>query len=219
MLAQLYVALPLISVGFAMLYLASSWSRPSFVHVGSSKVVQQAFSRSPALKTKYRALRFLESGHTETIFAAFLRKPKAVEYMRSTLTDPDGGTTAVDMVAGKVLELEQSARACVASADLSAYSGNPSQELPPETPIVILLPGMSSSSRDTYVQHLAHASAAGGFRTVVLNGRGCGSRVTTPQTFSASFTGDIRYLNTGSAAVSWYKSSKVLSKPVAQINA
>ncbi len=107
MLTQWYVALPLVSIGLAAgFFMGMSWSRPSFVHVGSSKIAQQAFSGCPSLNTKYRALRFLSSGHTETIFASFLRKPKAVAYTRSTLTGPDGGTTAVDATAAKVQDFD-----------------------------------------------------------------------------------------------------------------
>ncbi|KAK9862037.1 hypothetical protein WJX84_009827 [Apatococcus fuscideae] len=70
---------------------------------------------------------------------------------------------------------------------------SPSQELPHDAPVAILLPGLTGGSGDSYVQHMVVAARKNGVRAIVFNGRGTSdSPVTTPQFYSSSFTGDMR---------------------------
>ncbi|KAK9855779.1 hypothetical protein WJX84_003279, partial [Apatococcus fuscideae] len=165
MFVQWYVAAPFIGIGIAAFILGRPGPVKPFVHIGRS---DRVFSNCRRLNSPYEVRPYLSNGHIETLFAAIFRKSAAVKYNRTVLTGPDGGQTAIDSPV--------------------------TQELCKETPIVLLLPGLASSSRNTYVQHLAAITASAGFRTLVLNGRGCGSRLSTPKTFSASFTGDVRQL-------------------------
>lgn len=97
------------------------------------------------------------------------RSPK-VPYHREILTTPDGGSVALDW------------------EDSSGQA-----PLPDDAPVLILLPGLTGGSHDTYVSYAAEKARTFGMRAVVFNSRGtAGSPVTSPQFYSASFTGDMR---------------------------
>ncbi|XP_010503747.1 PREDICTED: embryogenesis-associated protein EMB8-like [Camelina sativa] len=106
--------------------------------------------------------------HVETIYAAFYRSVPSVRLRRECLRTKDDGSVALDWVAGD-----------------DGY-------LAPESPILILLPGLTGGSQDSYVRHMLLRARSKKWRCVVFNSRGCGdSPVTTPQFYSASFLGDI----------------------------
>ncbi|EOA23252.1 hypothetical protein CARUB_v10017300mg, partial [Capsella rubella] len=105
--------------------------------------------------------------HVETIYAAFYRSVPSVRLRRECLRTKDNGSVALDWVVG----------------DDSFLS--------PESPILILLPGLTGGSQDSYVRHMLLRAQSKKWRCVVFNSRGCGdSPVTTPQFYSASFLGD-----------------------------
>lgn len=124
----------------------------------------------PHLSAPYQLPSLLNNGHVETIFAALFRKNPHITYEREILRMPDGGTVALDsQMRDNALELGE------------------------EAPILILLPGLTGGSGDTYVQHAVIHAKLAGIRAVVFNSRGTsGSPVTTAQFYSASFTGDLR---------------------------
>lgn len=67
------------------------------------------------------------------------------------------------------------------------------QELPDDAPVMVILPGLTGGSHDTYVQHMVGTAHRQGIRAVVFNSRGTSDApVTTPQFYSASFTGDMK---------------------------
>lgn len=60
--------------------------------------------------------------------------------------------------------------------------------------MVVLLPGLTGGSHDTYVKHMVEHARRSGIRAVVFNSRGTSDGpVTSPQFYSASFTGDVRW--------------------------
>ncbi|KAF5207062.1 Embryogenesis-associated protein emb8 [Thalictrum thalictroides] len=134
--------------------------------------------------------------HVETIFAAFFRSLPGVRFRRECLRTADNGTVSLDWVSGDDLEL------------------------PADSPLLILLPGLTGGSNDTYVQHMLGRARKNKWRVVVFNSRGCGnSPVTTPQFYSASFTEDlrevvnhvkIRYPSSNLYAVGWSLGANIL---------
>lgn len=67
------------------------------------------------------------------------------------------------------------------------------QTLPDDAPVLILLPGLTGGSHDSYVRHMVGAASMNGMRAVVFNSRGTSDgAVTSPQFYSASYTGDMR---------------------------
>ncbi|KAL3834899.1 hypothetical protein ACJIZ3_009635 [Penstemon smallii] len=140
--------------------------------------------------------------HVETIFAAFFRSLPNIRLRRECLRTKDGGSVALDWVSGD------------------------NHSLPPDSPLLILLPGLTGGSEDTYVRHMLLRARSKGWRVVVFNSRGCGnSPVTTAQFYSASFLGDIsevvehisnRYPRTNLYAAGWSIGANILVQYVGQ---
>ncbi|GMJ13774.1 hypothetical protein like AT3G50790 [Hibiscus trionum] len=134
--------------------------------------------------------------HVETIFASFFRSVPDIRLRRECLRAKDGGSVSLDWVSGD------------------------HQRLPPDSPILILLPGLTGGSQDSYVRHMLTKANSKGWRVVVFNSRGCGeSPVTTAQFYSASFLGDMcevvehvgaRYPEANLYAVGWSLGANIL---------
>ncbi|CAH9124948.1 unnamed protein product [Cuscuta epithymum] len=139
--------------------------------------------------------------HAETIYAAFFRTLPDVKLRRECLRTKDDGSVALDWVSGD-------------------------DGLPPDCPVLILLPGLTGGSEDTYVRHMLVRARKKGWRVVVFNSRGCGnSPVTTPQLYSASFLGDIHevvahvgncYPKANLYAVGWSLGANILVRYLGQ---
>ncbi|KAL9246621.1 hypothetical protein vseg_020135 [Gypsophila vaccaria] len=142
--------------------------------------------------------------HLETIFAAFMRTLPHVCFRRECIRTPDDGAIALDWVSGDHLSL------------------------PPSSPVLILLPGLTGGSGDTYVRHLLLRARTCGWRVVVFNSRGCAhSPLTTPQFYSASFTGDLSlvvshlldlYPLSNLYAVGWSLGANILLRYLSQLS-
>ncbi|MCD7456914.1 embryogenesis-associated protein emb8 [Datura stramonium] len=140
--------------------------------------------------------------HIETIFAAFFRSVPDVRLRRECLRTKDDGCVALDWVSGD------------------------DRRLPPDSPLLILLPGLTGGSDDSYVRHMLVRARSRGWRVVVFNSRGCGdSPVTTPQFYSASFLGDMyevvahvsnRYPAANLYAIGWSLGANILVRYLGQ---
>ncbi|KAG0570302.1 hypothetical protein KC19_6G152600 [Ceratodon purpureus] len=118
------------------------------------------------LEKPYKPYPLLTNRHVETIFAAFFRSLPRLTFRRQCLRMADGGTVALDW---------------------------PLPEIQNPKAVLILLPGLTGGSDDTYVQHLTRRATSQGWAVVVFNSRGCAdSPVTSSQFYSASFTEDLR---------------------------
>ncbi|KAK3228162.1 hypothetical protein Dsin_008024 [Dipteronia sinensis] len=160
----------------------------------------------PALKTldrPYNAFPVIGwNRHVETIFAAFFRSLPDVRLKRECLRTKDNGSVALDWVSGD------------------------HERLPPDSPLLILLPGLTGGSGDTYVRHMLLRARSKQWRVVVFNSRGCGdSPVTTPQFYSASFLGDMhevvayvstRYPKANLYAIGWSLGANILVRYLGQ---
>ncbi|XP_059063693.1 embryogenesis-associated protein EMB8-like [Cryptomeria japonica] len=61
------------------------------------------------------------------------------------------------------------------------------------TPIVIVIPGLTSDSKDPYIKHIAYALAKNGWKVVVVNHRGLGGTfVITGRFYNVGWTEDLR---------------------------
>ncbi|KAF8329178.1 Alpha/Beta hydrolase protein [Cantharellus anzutake] len=140
-------------------------------------------SRCPSLLKDYVPTWWLRAGHLNTIYCVVgdFTKKDLVEYERTLLRLPDGGTIGLDFTP-------------------------PSYERPldPKTPIVVVLHGLSGGTRyfcsfESYVRDILAAATAPkekgglGYRGVVMNFRGCaGVPLTTAQLYGGAHTEDIR---------------------------
>ncbi|XP_021903183.1 embryogenesis-associated protein EMB8 isoform X2 [Carica papaya] len=169
-----------------------------------------AFHVGPATKSQVTKMSASSDHHSsieviagaETIFAAFFRSIPDVKLRRECLRTKDDGVVALDWVSGD------------------------DRRLPLESPVLILLPGLTGGSQDSYVRHMLVRARSKGWRVVVFNSRGCGnSPVTTPQFYSASFFGDMhevvahvskRYPKANLYAVGWSLGANVLVRYLGQ---
>ncbi len=66
-------------------------------------------------------------------------------------------------------------------------------QLSDDAPVLILMSGIAGGSHDKYLKHFLRRASREGYRVVAFNCRGtANSPLTTPQFYSASFTGDVR---------------------------
>ncbi|KAL2329283.1 hypothetical protein Fmac_022710 [Flemingia macrophylla] len=176
-------------------------AHPSFEILGGAR--DRFLPALSHLSRPYRPFPLLASNrHLETIFAAFFRSVPDVRLRRECLRTQDGGAVALDWVA----------------AD--------HRRLPLDSPLIILLPGLTGGSDDAYVRHMLVRARSNGWRVVVFNSRGCGdSPVTTPQFYSASFLGDMRevvshvtarYPDANVYAVGWSLGANILVRYLGQ---
>ncbi|GBF96019.1 hypothetical protein Rsub_08834 [Raphidocelis subcapitata] len=157
----------------AAVWQASRLARvPELAYDPGSSFAASVLSRCPTLtQYEYRPVPFLTNAHVETIAIAKLRSNPRLSFRREILLTKDGGAVAIDWE----------------HADLAEH------DLPEDAPVIILLPGLTGGSSDTYVQHAVQQARAVGVRAAVFNSRGTAqSPVLTPQFYSASFTGDTR---------------------------
>lgn len=167
--------------------------------IGSDR---ELMSQLTTLARPYRHFPLMGNRHVETIFASFFRSLPVVKFRRECLRMADGGTVALDWpFEGENVELWN-------------------RELPVNSPILILLPGLTGGSDDSYVRHMLLRARKHGWHSVVFNSRGCAdSPVTTPQFYSASFTKDlcqvvehvtVRYSESNIYAVGWSLGANIL---------
>ncbi|KHN46491.1 Embryogenesis-associated protein EMB8 [Glycine soja] len=180
---------------------SSAVTMPSFEVLGGAR--DRFLPVLPHLSRPYHAFPLLAANrHIETIFASFFRSVPDVRLRRECLRTQDGGAVALDWVSGD------------------------DRRLPPDSPLLILLPGLTGGSGDAYVRHMLVRARSKGCRVVVFNSRGCGdSPVTTPQFYSASFLGDMRevvshvtgrYPNANVYAIGWSLGANILVRYLGQ---
>lgn len=99
-------------------------------------------------------------------------------------------------IASSVLQCvySQLSSLCLWALDNAQSTALQLQDLSHDAPVLILLPGLTGGSHDSYVRHMVGAASKNGMRAVVFNSRGTSDgAVTSPQFYSASYTEDMRY--------------------------
>ncbi|KAH7835137.1 hypothetical protein Vadar_023175 [Vaccinium darrowii] len=145
-----------------------------------SDVYQEVVSKCRILHGRYLATPWLSSPHLQTAFLSLLGRRPAFRYRRQLFHLSDGGTIALDwLLNSNVPEASFQAKDAITEDD--------------KTPIVVVIPGLSSDSADTYIKHCALKMAKCGWNVVVSNHRGLGGiSITSDCFYNAGWTEDIR---------------------------
>ncbi|KAL6269539.1 hypothetical protein ACE6H2_026450 [Prunus campanulata] len=152
----------------------------SLTYNPSSPIYHGVVSKCRILHARYLATPWLSSPHFQTVFLSLFGRPPAFSYRRELFTLSDGGTVALDWLL---------------SSDVSGgvFSTNNAIPKGDTTPIVLVIPGLTSDSDAAYIKHLAFNTAKKGWNVVVSNHRGLGGiSVTSDCFYNAGWTEDLR---------------------------
>ncbi|CAA2952567.1 embryogenesis-associated EMB8 [Olea europaea subsp. europaea] len=155
-------------------------SRVVLTYNSSSDLYRGVVSKCRTLHGRYLATPWLSSPHIQTSFLNFFGRPPRVCYKRQLFHASDGGTFALDWLR---------------HFDVSGVFTHRNQDISKDdtTPIVVMIPGLTSDSASPYMKHLAFNTAKHGWNVVVSNHRGLGGvSVTTDCFYNAGWTGDVR---------------------------
>ncbi|KAF6990328.1 hypothetical protein CFC21_007530 [Triticum aestivum] len=144
-----------------------------------SQVYHRVASKCRSLHGRYLATPWLASPHLQTLFLGIWGRPPSVTYRRQLYTVRDGGTIALDWLLASDWEDGSSCDGTISSDD--------------STPIVVVVPGLTSDSTAAYVKHLVFSMASNGWNVVVGNHRGLGGiSITSDCFYNGGWTEDIR---------------------------
>ncbi|XP_024366043.1 uncharacterized protein [Physcomitrium patens] len=147
----------------------------------ASYLTSEVLATCKILKQRYFATPWLSSPHLQTMFLHFNGNPPPVKYHRQIYVTPDKGTIALDWVKHPLND------------DKGYVDINQENVEIDESPIVIIIPGLTSDSESPYIKHIAYNSAMMGWRTLVTNHRGLGGLSMTSDIFyNAGWTEDLR---------------------------
>ncbi|CAJ1976812.1 unnamed protein product [Sphenostylis stenocarpa] len=150
-------------------------------------------SKCRILHASYLATPWLSSPHLQTVFLNFFGRPPLFKYRRQLFTTPDGGTVALDWLLssdGLIIHSYVSDHGTVSAGAIHMEDVVCKDE---STPIVVVIPGLTSDSSSAYLKHLAYHSAKCGWKVVISNHRGLGGvSITSDCFYNAGWTEDVR---------------------------
>ncbi|KAG2627290.1 hypothetical protein PVAP13_3KG123701 [Panicum virgatum] len=146
-----------------------------------SQVYHRVASKCRSLHGRYLATPWLASPHLQTLFLSISGRPPSFTYRRQLYTVRDGGTIALDWLLASDLE----------AADADSCDESSSKD--DSTPLLVVIPGLTSDSSAAYVKHLVFSMASKGWNVVVSNHRGLGGiSITSDCFYNAGWTEDMR---------------------------
>ncbi|KAL4312883.1 hypothetical protein GQ457_01G029400 [Hibiscus cannabinus] len=146
----------------------------------TSHIYHGVVSKCKILHGRYLATPWLSSPHFQTVFLNFFGNPPAFNYRRQLYHASDGGTIALDWLT---------------SSDVSRGTIEASNTISKDdtTPLVVVIPGLTSDSSSSYIKHIAFGLAKHGWDVVVSNHRGLGGvSITSDCFYNAGWTEDAR---------------------------
>ncbi|KAG7944026.1 hypothetical protein I3843_15G076600 [Carya illinoinensis] len=152
----------------------------SLTYNSCSHIYDSVVSKCRVLRGRYLATPWLSSPHIQTVFLNFHGRPPAFSYRRQLFHATDGGTIALDWLMSR----DVSGGALLMDSSISKND---------TTPLIVVVPGLTSDSASAYIKHLAFNMAKHGWNVVVSNHRGLGGvSITSDCFYNAGWTEDIR---------------------------
>ncbi|XP_024436103.2 phospholipase ABHD3 [Desmodus rotundus] len=158
------------SVAYACYYLSSIAKKPQLVTGGES------FSRflrdhCPVVTETYYPTVWCWESRGQTLLRPFITSKPPVQYRNELIKTADGGQISLDW-----FDNDHSKSYMDAST----------------RPTILLLPGLTGTSKESYILHMIHLSEELGYRCVVFNNRGvAGENLLTPRTYCCANTEDL----------------------------
>ncbi|XP_061178168.1 phospholipase ABHD3-like [Saccostrea echinata] len=126
----------------------------------------------PILHEKFKPTFWCFESRAQTIMRAILKSSPNVSFESELVLLPDGGQLLLDWFDNSESEFK----------DVRTR------------PTIILLPGLTGTSNESYITHLVHQAAQHGYRSVVFHNRGMGAQLLTPKTYCAANVEDLAYV-------------------------
>ncbi|KAM3219543.1 embryogeneis-associated protein EMB8 isoform X1 [Capsicum annuum] len=141
---------------------------------------QQVVSKCKTLNGRYSSTPWLCSPHLQTAFVHFFGRAPVCNYRRQIFHISDGGNIALDWL--RKVDVEK--------PSIERLDGVQRDD---KSPILLVIPGLTSDSYSAYIKHLTFKMAKRGWHVVVSNHRGLGGvSVTSDRFYNAAWTEDIR---------------------------
>lgn len=156
----------LVITGYLSYYLSEVVKQPRLV-CSPCKFREFLENNLPIIQEKFYPTVWCYESRAQTVIASFVRSAilPTVDYRREVLTLQDGGEVALDWK-------EENAA--------------------PDSPVIIILPGLTGSSQTEYVKGLTFSASKMGVRVVVFNNRGLGGmKLKTSRTYCAANFEDV----------------------------
>ncbi|KAF6202520.1 hypothetical protein GE061_002916 [Apolygus lucorum] len=154
--------------GYVLYYLLEVVKKP-IIACSDGEFKNFLTANVPLLGEKFWPTVWCVESRLQTLMASFVRATSIpqVNYRREILTLSDGGQICLDWM-------------------------EPIENCPPDTPTIIILPGLTGASKADYVRGLVLAAKDEGLRSVVFNQRGIGGiKLKTPRTYCAANFDDL----------------------------
>ncbi|KAH3721420.1 phospholipase ABHD3-like isoform X2 [Dreissena polymorpha] len=159
----------LFSAGYVFYYLSSVVKKP-LLACSDQKLKKFLTNHVPMTTEKYWPTIWCFESRAMTILRSVIEKGADIEYECELLGMPDGGQIRLDWMT---------------NTNSALYPD-------PETrPTVVMLPGLTGTSFETYILNLVGQAKRLGYRVVVFNNRGNGAKLLTPRTYCAANTEDL----------------------------
>ncbi|XP_073705115.1 phospholipase ABHD3 [Garra rufa] len=158
------------SAAYACYYLISVAKKPILI-AGGQKFHEFLRDKCPVVSETYYPTFWCWESRVQTLLRPFVTAKPWVNYRNELIRAPDGGQISLDWF------------------DNDDSASHPDQST---RPTVLLLPGLTGTSRESYILHMVQQSRDLGFRCVVFNNRGVsGEKLLTPRTYCAANTEDL----------------------------
>ncbi|MEE6464279.1 hypothetical protein FKM82_006223 [Ascaphus truei] len=158
------------SAAYACYYLSVIAKKPQLV-AGGGALCRFLKQHCPAVTDTYYPTPWCWEGRAQTLLRPFITVKPRVHYNNELIKTADGGQISLD------------------------WFNNDDNILYPDAsirPTILLLPGLTGTSRESYILHMIKHSEALGYRCVVFNNRGvAGEELLTPRTYCAANTEDL----------------------------
>uniref|UniRef100_A0A8C0G9U2 Phospholipase ABHD3 n=1 Tax=Chelonoidis abingdonii TaxID=106734 RepID=A0A8C0G9U2_CHEAB len=158
------------SAAFACYYFSSIAKKPQLV-IGSESFSRFLQEHCPVVTETYYPTVWCWEGRVQTLLRPFITSRLPVQYRNELIKTPDGGQISLDW-------FDNDDSICFPDASTR--------------PTILLLPGLTGTSKESYILHMIQQSEMLGYRCVVFNNRGtAGETLLTPRTYCAANTEDL----------------------------